>query len=410
MSKEQTGQATGSSIRPFRISSVSISLGNAVIAAVIYLIFIAILLPLTKNNLYGLYGFSRELTPPGFVDNPWDEYAHPEPGYDGQFYFRLALDPLTNKWEAFGIRFDAPLLRQQRILLPFSTWLIARGDPAITPSIMMGINLAAVAGCAFVTGLLLSDFGISAWYGLLFALYPGFAISVGRFLTEPLALFMVLSSLLMMAHRKNFLAAILMSLAVLSRETATLVVAGGFFTWFSRKIHKESKKDIFFPHISFWLFPTLTFCLWQLWLYRNWHSLLLDSATSSTLGPPLMGLLRATGENIKRLKPETGFFLMMASAVVAFQIFLCREVRRMPVLLLISWACFVLLAACAGTAVWSNSTSFLRVFTELNILGLLAYLFVKERPGKLLISFWLAGWLLTAGGEWYHLWLIHKNL
>ena len=82
----------------------------------------------------------------------------------------------------------------------------------------------------------------------------------------------------------------------------------------------------------------------------------------------------------------------------------------MPVLLLLSWACFVLLAACAGTAVWSNSASFLRVFAELNILGLLAYLFVKEKPGKLLLSFWLAGWLLTAGAEWYHLWLIHKNL
>ena len=49
-----------------------------------------------------------------------------------------------------------------------------------------------------------------------------------------------------MAHRKNFLAAILMSLAVLSRETATLVVAAGFLTWLSRKIHQESKKGIFF--------------------------------------------------------------------------------------------------------------------------------------------------------------------
>ena len=116
MSKEQTGQAAGSSMRPFRVSNVSISLGNAVIAALIYLLFIAILLPLTNNNLYGLYGFSRELTHPGLEINPWDEYTHPKPGYDGQFYYSLALDPLTSKWEAFGIRFDAPLLRQQRTL------------------------------------------------------------------------------------------------------------------------------------------------------------------------------------------------------------------------------------------------------------------------------------------------------
>lgn len=394
------------SITPFGISNGSISLGVTVIAVVVYLSFISVLLPLTNNHLYGLYGFSEELTHAGSVDTPWREHVHPKPGYDGQFYFRLALDPFTDKRKAFGINLDAPLMRQQRILLPFFTWLIARGDPAITPPVMMAINLAAVAGCAFTSSLLLSGLGVSAWYGIFFALYPGFAISAGRFLTEPLTLFMILSSLLMLVHRKHLAASILLSLAVFSRETATLVVAAGFFTWLTKKALRNRADDYFSPQVSFWLYPTLAFVIWQIWLYCNWSSLLFDNATSSNLGPPFVGFFRAICENITKLNPETGFYLVMTSAVMAYQAFASRTILSAPMLLRISWICYLLLAACIGIAQWRDSPGFLRILVELNMLGLLAYLIVKKRPGKLFVSFWLGAWLLTAGAEWYHLYLI----
>ena len=406
MSKKQIQQNSGPIIKPPGISDISISLKVIAVSLVIYVSFIALLLPLTKNHLYGLYGFSHETTHAESGDIPWQKYAHPKPGYDGQFYFRLALDPFTDQRKAYGISLDAPVVRQQRILLPFFTWLIARGDLEITPPVMMAINLGAVAGCAFVTGLLLIGFGISAWYGLLFALYPGFAVSAGRYLTEPLALFLILSSLLMLVHRKNLVAAILLSLAVLARETATLVVAAGFFTWLSGKILQNGNKNHFSPHFSFWLYPTVTFFLWQFWLWNNWSIVLLDGENISKIGAPLAGLIRATAGNITNLNPETGFYLVMLFAFVVYQIFVCRWIRHFPLLLLISWACYVLLASCTKTAVWSNSTSFLRVSAEMNMVALLAYVIVKKRPGNIFVSFWLLAWILTAGAEWYHLYSI----
>jgi len=410
MLKKQIRQNADPSTTPFGISNGSISLGVTAIAVGIYLSFIAVLLPLTNNHLYGLYGFSQELTHAGSSDTPWREHVHPKPGYDGQFYFRLALDPFTDKREAFGIDLDAPLMRQQRILLPFFTWLIARGDPVITPPVMMAINLAAVAGCAFASSLLLIGLGVSAWYGILFALYPGFAISAGRFLTEPLTLFMILSSLLMLVRRKHLAASILLSLAVFSRETATLVVAAGFFTWLTKKPLRNGANDYFSPHVSFWLYPTLAFVLWQIWLYCNWSSLLFDNATSANLGPPFVGFFLAICENITKSNPETGFYLVMTSAVVAYQVFISRTILGAPLLLRVSWICYLLLATCIGIAQWRDSPGFLRILTELNVLGLLAYLIVKKRPGRLFVSLWLAAWLLTAGAEWYHLYLIQKAL
>ena len=137
--------------------------------------------------------------------------------------------------------------------------------------------------------------------------------------------------------------------------------------------------------------------------------MLLDGDNISKLGVPLAGFLHAVVGNITTLNPETGFYLIMLLAVVVYQIFICRWIRYFPLLLLISWACYALLVSCTITAVWSNSTSFLRLSAELNLLGLLAYVIVKKRPGNLFVFIWLLAWILTAGAEWYHLYSIQEN-
>jgi hypothetical protein len=363
----------------------------------------------TNHNLYGFFGFSDGTKHVERVDAPWKKYAHPKPGYDGQFYFRLALNPFTDKKSEFGVTLDAPVVRHQRMLLPLFTWLIARGNPETTPFAMMAVNMGAIVGCALVGGLLLSGFGVSAWYGLLFSLYPGFAVSVGRFLTEPLALFMILLSLLMLVHRRHFAAAMILSLAVLARETSTLVVAAGFFTWLSGKIFPNRKIGIFQPGVSFWVFPTVCFFLWQFWLWNNWSSVLLDSENVAKLGIPLVGFFQAMAANMANLSLETGFYLIMGGGLVIYQVFICRWIRRFPLLLLVAWASYFMLAASTKTAVWSNSTSFLRISAELNILGLLAYLTVQKQPRKLFTFSWALAWTMAAGAEVYHLHLIQGN-
>jgi hypothetical protein len=47
-------------------------------------------------------------------------------GYDGQFYFRLALDPFSTSRSYSGITFDSSI-RAQRILYPLLSWLICFG-------------------------------------------------------------------------------------------------------------------------------------------------------------------------------------------------------------------------------------------------------------------------------------------
>src|SRR3990172_6865503 len=71
-----------------------------------------------------------------------DIYIHPRDGYDGQFYYRLALDPLTIERTAHGIRLDNPPYRQQRILYPVLAWLVGRVIPV--PWAMLLVNYIAM--------------------------------------------------------------------------------------------------------------------------------------------------------------------------------------------------------------------------------------------------------------------------
>jgi hypothetical protein len=196
----------------------------------IYGIYLAAQWPLAGHHLFGYIGFNSKSVEAGESTIP-GRFISDAYGYDGQFYFRMALDPLAGDERVHGIRFDHSALRQQRILLPALTWLFARGDPQLSAAVMLAINLLAVAGISLVAGALLQFHGISPWPALLFAFYPGFAISVERFLSEPLGGLLVLLSLLILAHKRIAWAGIVLALAVLARETALLAALATAGIW-----------------------------------------------------------------------------------------------------------------------------------------------------------------------------------
>ncbi len=373
----------------------------AVIILVVYIVYINILMQAGNCGLLGLYGFSEINVEKGQSDIPI-EYLHPGYGYDGQFYYRLALDPFTDKRNDFGIPFDAQALRQQRILMPLVTWIIANGDPENIPLVMLGLNFAAIVGCCLVAGFLLTRLGVSPWLGILFGFYPGFAVSSGRFLTEPFALFFMLSSILMLTQRRHWLSALLLSFSVLSRETASLMVAAGFLVWLGNK--KFSRKDNCFDiKMSFWLLPTLVFFSWQVWLYNNWSDIFISRASVLTIGAPFAGLLYSITANLMSFNLGNGFFLLMGCIVLIFWIYAAPTVYKGNVFLLTNCGMYMVLAIFVGTGIWSNSSSFLRVFTELNVLVLLAFLNARKTVTKLFIILWIGSWFLVASAEGYRM-------
>jgi hypothetical protein len=151
----------------------------------------------------------------------------PSDGYDGQFYYRLALDPANWNKTAFGITMDQSY-RYTRIGYPALAWLVSAGQHQLVPIALVVVNLVAVAVMAFLGGMFARDSGRHALWGLAFAAYFGLVISVGRDTAEPLAEACMLGGLLAYRRAESSarsprlmyaLTAVLFAVGAITRET-----------------------------------------------------------------------------------------------------------------------------------------------------------------------------------------------
>jgi hypothetical protein len=148
----------------------------------------------------------------------------PSAGYDGQFYYRLALDPANWHATAFGITMDQSY-RYTRIGYPLVAWLVSAGQHQLVPAALVAINLVAVAAMAMLGGMFARESGRHALWGLAFAAYFGLVISVGRDTAEPLAEACMLGGLLAYRRGRYVLTAGLFAFGAITRETILLAPA-----------------------------------------------------------------------------------------------------------------------------------------------------------------------------------------
>lgn len=161
------------------------------------------------------------------------EYDYPEnrdpnrpgDGYDGQFYYYLALDPSNARYymDEAGYRYSRPLY-------PAIVRVLSLGEPDAVPWLMLAVNLLAV----FLGTLALASWfrreGHHPWPALIFGLAPGLLLAVQRDLTEPLAFGLVAAAFLVWQRQTRWswvAAAGVLALAALARQT-TLVFAAVF--------------------------------------------------------------------------------------------------------------------------------------------------------------------------------------
>ena len=145
----------------------------------------------------------------------------PSAGYDGQFYYRLALDPANWHATAFGITMDQSY-RYTRLGYPLLAWIFSLGQHQLVPVVLVALNLLAVAAMALLGGVFARQSGRHALWGLAFAAYFGLVISVGRDTAEPLAEACMLGGLLAYRRatpRMYLLATALFTYGAITRET-----------------------------------------------------------------------------------------------------------------------------------------------------------------------------------------------
>jgi hypothetical protein len=158
-------------------------------------------------------------------------YQVPLAGYDGQFYYRLALNPVDWARSAYGITMDQPY-RYTRIGYPLLTWLLSFGQHAWVPVVLVVVNLLAVYAMGVLGATFALDAGRNALWGLLFVAYFGMVVSVGRDTAEPLAIACMLGGMLCYRRGRYVAAAALIAYGVITRETILLLPAAIALTRF----------------------------------------------------------------------------------------------------------------------------------------------------------------------------------
>jgi hypothetical protein len=153
-------------------------------------------------------------------------YASGDPagewGYDGQFSYQIARDPLG------GYRYvDDPAYRYQRVLYPLLARWVALGRQEWIPYTLILVNLAAIGACAYLAGRLLAHHGVSAWYALPCGLYAGLLIALRLDTNEPVSYALVLLALWFDARGPGWASGLALAFATFAKETAVLA-AGAF--------------------------------------------------------------------------------------------------------------------------------------------------------------------------------------
>ncbi|MEO7003547.1 MAG: hypothetical protein ABI068_17110, partial [Ktedonobacterales bacterium] len=310
-------------------------------------------------------------------------------GYDGQFYYRLALNPFNNHVTAYGITFDKPAYRQQRILYPLIAWLLSFGQAQLVPVTLIVVNYVALIVLGFVAGRYAQAFGRSALWGLAIPLYPGFVLSVARDLAEPLAAVLLITSLLLAQRRRFVAAAIALSLAILTRETMLLVAlalglvwaAGWLYHWLrvlapnlSPNLAARLAPDLApaLPRIP-WYYaftPLAVFACWQSLLLIEWGHLAYTNGAGN-IGVPFEGFARLLGVVAAGASLEQRGIYWEQLVIIVFAVLVSLSLRmtQTPFFTRLAWIFAAALSVCLTTLVWVDDWAFLRALAEFFLLG-----------------------------------------
>ncbi len=213
-------------------------------------------------------------------------------GYDGQFSYYIAMDPDPTQ---IGPFLDNAPYRYQRIGYPLLARALAFGQPDLIPWALLLVNVVAHGLGTFAFTTLVTRFGKPNRYALIYGLWVGLIAAVGLDMPEPMAFMLAIGSIVFYYQDRVFLAALLMTAAVLTREALLPFMAAMLLTSLWKRDRTGS---------AWFLIGLLAFSAWQVWLKLTFGDFGLGTGGAGDSGMewiPFMGLFRIAEESLEVL-------------------------------------------------------------------------------------------------------------
>jgi hypothetical protein len=319
----------------------------------------------------------------------------PGQGYDGQFYYRLALDPLDFARSAYGITLDT-VSRLQRIGYPALSWLLALGKPSLVPASMVAVNLVELALLGMCGAIFARDAGRHCAWGLLVPGYWGFVMSLSRDLTEITEALFVVVALLMLRRSRPLAAGIAFSAAVLSKEPAALIVLAIGAVRIAGIPARPSGQKVGRGDLA-WAIPGSVFVSWQLIVLHATGKIPALRDGHHNLGIPFVAMAQAIAHYVSHLPATVSLLWCTELAGLALVTVLAARWwtrSSAPLGERVAWLLAGLLAVSLAQGIWMGAVDF-RSLDDLYVLGILVLLASPARL-RLLGAAVPAVWLVAA--------------
>ena len=314
-------------------------------------------------------------------------------GYDGQFYYRLALQPWNLARSAHGITFDYAL-RRQRIMYSWLTWILSGGQAVAVPSVLVGVNIVMLGLMGLFSGRWAQTLGRHALWGLLPAGYFGMVWTLDRDLTEITAITLVVAGIVAWRTGRFLLAGLAFSAAVLSRETAMLVVAALLVTRIVELVRRRAgpgRQEVA------WALPLLVFTGWQAMCLAVYGKLPLTSEDENA-GKPLTGAVHAVLGWIEHPRLTNLLELVQLAVLVATVVLALLHLKdsRSSSFERLAFVFAILLLLALSSQIWNNDPRQFRTMADVFVLGSGVLLGAKSFRPLVLTSLTWGVWFLVA--------------
>ncbi|WP_426241403.1 hypothetical protein [Nocardioides sp. LHG3406-4] len=289
-------------------------------------------------------------------------------GYDGQAYYRLARDPLTDEVTADGITFTRPAYWQTRIGYPAVAWVAsAGGRGSLVAEAMLLVNLLSALALVILAVRVARDVGRNPWWGAIPAAWGGYVVGVGQDLTEPLACALLLGSLCALRARRFVLATLALTAAALTRETtlvlAVAVLLAGLVVG---RRHSGGRRTT--PPWWVGAVPLVGYAGWRTWVRARWAEQVPEPPADNPFGAPVTALLNQLGHALTHPAAEWSNLVLLVPTLAALAIAASAlRHRDQPVHERVTLVGYLVVVACLP--VWDRGQAYLRWGCEPMLLG-----------------------------------------
>ncbi|HEX8976084.1 MAG TPA: hypothetical protein VF781_06180 [Solirubrobacteraceae bacterium] len=252
-------------------------------------------------------------------------------GYDGQFFYLQARDPLLlHDSTVRALRATGSGFRMQRAAYPALAFLLAGGRSSKVPLALLLANLLVLVGLATGFAFYARRRGWSTGWTVALALMPGMLLPVFRDLSDPLAVTSLVAGILCWSHRRRWPAALALTVAVLTREVMMLAVVAiaveaGVGRWRERG-SGTGRRQAFAQAWPVILIPSAAFAVWQAYITVRYGG----PVGGAPLNLPLTNLVQEVRRAWRGYRPmaiwDTAYVVLIVAAVISAGVSLRRRV------------------------------------------------------------------------------------